>query len=230
MAGERTVLDPGRSTARPARRLTKARTTRPPETVRELCHDLRGPAATIMAIAAAATVEGEMSPALTTRLAQIVDEARRISAMCRDVLEAPAHSAVVSIDELATNVVTPVRIAADVAVELRITPASVLGNPHALGRALWNLVDNAARAAGAGGRLLVEVSEARSMVRVAVSDSGPGFGAAKRGVGGLGLRIAGRVAAEHGGELIVTRHGELGGASVVLVLPSAHGFAMAQPS
>jgi signal transduction histidine kinase len=183
-----------------------------------------------MAIAAAAAVESEVSPATLARLTQIADEAQRISAMCRDVLGAPVQSSVVSVDELAKSIATPATLVSDVTVELRLEPSSVVGNSNALGRALWNLVDNAVRAAGAGGRIRVEVVDNGTAVEVTVSDSGPGFGASGSGIAGLGLRIAGRVAAEHGGELIVTQHGALGGASVILQLPSVHRLAVAKPS
>jgi len=111
-----------------------------------------------------------------------------------------------------------------------------------LRQALLNLVGNAADAMPQGGRLRIgaEYDAAASRVRILVEDSGPGvtdemharlldapvstkpFGL------GLGLTICRDVAAAHGGELLIERSAELGGARFAITIPlSAEAFAAA---
>ncbi len=98
----------------------------------------------------------------------------------------------------------------DVAVEGR---AAAPGHPEKLRQVLVNLVRNAVEAAGSGGRVRVELSEAQGRAEVAVEDSGPGIPAERRdrlfepffttkarGTG-LGLAVSRAIARAHGGEL-----------------------------
>lgn len=197
------------------------------QTARELCHDLRGPAATIMAVAAAAAVEGEVSQVMEARLAQVVAQARRISELCRDVLDEPHRRSVIAVHDLARDIADATSVRVDTSLRLRAKPSFVHGNSVALGRALSNVVENAVRAAGPDGRVDIDVAEEGPVVRLTVSDSGPGFGAGEAGVGGLGLKIVARVIADHGGELEIAQSGELGGASVIILLPTHSGLRLA---
>jgi signal transduction histidine kinase len=93
-----------------------------------------------------------------------------------------------------------------------------------------NLVRNAAEAAGAGGRVVVRLSEDGAGAEIAVEDSGPGIPAERRdrlfepffttkprGTG-LGLAVSRAIARAHGGELAeVGMPG--GGARFTLRLP-----------
>jgi len=95
---------------------------------------------------------------------------------------------------------------------------------------LTNLLENAADAAGSGGRVLSTTSEVNGQVFIEVHDSGPGLSETavgslfeptitfkKRGMG-LGLSIARKNALLNGGD-IVSIEGELGGAGFRVVLP-----------
>jgi two-component system sensor histidine kinase FlrB len=109
------------------------------------------------------------------------------------------------------------------------------GDSEALGRALGNLLRNAAevlgREAGGRGRVRVSASRLEEWVHIDVEDDGPGvseglqsqlfspFFTQKPGGTGLGLAIARKVAREHGGDLVYFPS-QLGGAGFRLRLPS----------
>jgi len=98
----------------------------------------------------------------------------------------------------------------EVAVEGR---AEAPGHAEKLRQVLVNLVRNAVEAAGAGGRVRVELSEGPGRAEIAVEDSGPGipperrdrlfepfFTTKPRGTG-LGLAVSRAIARAHGGDL-----------------------------
>jgi signal transduction histidine kinase len=100
-------------------------------------------------------------------------------------------------------------------------------------QALLNLVVNAADAMPHGGRLIIgaEHDAMARRVLIRVEDSGPGITDETRarladapvstkpfGLG-LGLTICRDVAVAHGGELLIERSSELGGARLVIALP-----------
>ncbi|HEY8199742.1 MAG TPA: ATP-binding protein, partial [Actinomycetota bacterium] len=94
----------------------------------------------------------------------------------------------------------------------------VLVDEVGLRRSLANLVENATRAAGPEGSVLVRVRRARTWIHCEVSDSGPGFGKGPSGSQSLGLTIVDRLARSHGGRLEVL-DSTLGGAMLRLSLP-----------
>ncbi len=95
---------------------------------------------------------------------------------------------------------------------------------------LTNLLENAAEAAGPGGRVLGLTSDVNGKVLIEIHDSGPGLSAEaskslfeptitfkKRGMG-LGLSIARKSALVNGGDIMVVES-ELGGAAFRVILP-----------
>ena len=101
---------------------------------------------------------------------------------------------------------------------------------------LTNLLENAAEAAGEGGRILGKTSANAGRVAIEIHDSGPGLNEQsraslfqptisfkKRGMG-LGLSIARKSALLSGGDIVEVK-GELGGAGFRVLLPTAtNGF------
>jgi signal transduction histidine kinase len=98
---------------------------------------------------------------------------------------------------------------------------------------LTNLLENAAEAAGEGGKILGSTEVDAGRVALEVNDSGPGLSRQareslfqptisfkKRGMG-LGLSIARRSALLCGGDIVVAK-GELGGAAFRVLLPVAN--------
>jgi len=193
---------------------------KPDDHVRELFHDLRQPVAAISALVAAAeTIEG-LPEEVHRRLDQIRDESRRISALIRqaqsDSLEPePLDAGALTIrlgESFEASTGSSIQIVAD-------AEATVVADATALTRALGNLIDNALRAAGPKGSVLVTVHTSDGWVRFDVHDSGPGFGAAPPGASGLGLKVVEWFAATHDGMLTVERS-HLGGTLVRLSLPA----------
>ena len=168
-------------------------------------------------------------------LDDVVEQAEELGNLVGDLIalardgEAPPATEDVRLDELvAEAVVRARRHAPAVAFTLRAEPCVVSAAPDRIGRAVNNLLDNAAQHADR-----VEVTVSADGV-VAVRDHGPGVppedvplvfdrfyrGATARGRSGsgLGLAIVRQVAESHGGSVRVESP-EDGGARFVLALP-----------
>jgi K+-sensing histidine kinase KdpD len=187
--------------------------------LRRLGHDLRQPVAAISMLAAVAELPPDLPAEVRDRLDQIRVEASRISDICGYLLGEIDGLEVADLPEIATQVVESARATSGVAIDLISTPIVVRANSVDVWRALANLVENACRAAGRGGSVLVKVSAGTEGARLEVHDSGPGWGEGPRGTAALGSSIVRATTAARGGHL-ETGAGELGGAVACLVLPS----------
>jgi nitrogen fixation/metabolism regulation signal transduction histidine kinase len=120
------------------------------------------------------------------------------------------------------------------------TPSAVADQDLVKG-ILVNLLENAAEAAGEGGRILAKVAAIDDRVAIEVHDSGPGLSELarrslfqptisfkKRGMG-LGLSIARKSALLSGGDILLIA-GELGGAGFRVLLPTGANHAIAANS
>jgi signal transduction histidine kinase len=118
-------------------------------------------------------------------------------------------------------------------------PATVLGEPGGLRRALDNLIDNAEVHGPHGGTVTVALSLAHGTATLAVSDEGPGLSADEvehaferfwrapdalaRPGSGLGLAIVRATAERHGGAVTMS------GSTVVVELPATAAADAARP-
>jgi nitrogen fixation/metabolism regulation signal transduction histidine kinase len=121
-------------------------------------------------------------------------------------------------------------------VEAAANTPSALADQDLVKGILVNLLENAAEAAGEGGRILAKIAPFDGRVAIEVHDSGPGLSDLarkslfqptisfkKRGMG-LGLSIARKSALLSGGDILPIA-GELGGAGFRVILPSGAGHA-----
>jgi signal transduction histidine kinase len=96
-------------------------------------------------------------------------------------------------------------------------PAVVSADPILLQRAIDNMIDNAGRAAGEHGAVLIRVGDAADDVWVEVVDDGPGFGRIEHGTG-QGLSVVSTAVHDCGGRLEITS-GPGPGTAVRVTLP-----------
>jgi two-component system sensor histidine kinase MprB len=127
----------------------------------------------------------------------------------------------------------------DIEFDVSITPWQVYGDAGGLGRAVLNLLDNAAKWSPTGGRVGVRLAQIDpGHAALVVSDMGPGIPPHERDLvferfyrsdtarampgSGLGLAIVAQVISKHGGTLAVTDTvpgGQPPGTSMHVVLP-----------
>jgi nitrogen fixation/metabolism regulation signal transduction histidine kinase len=162
---------------------------------------------------------------------------RRVRAFSEFAAEPPVRPARLEVNGLVEERIALLRSAhPEVAYELRPAPEvpQAYADADLVKGILTNLLENAAEAAGAGGRILAATAASEGKVAIEVHDSGPGLSEEarrslfqptisfkKRGMG-LGLSIARKSALLSGGDILPIE-GELGGAGFRVLLPCHPG-------
>jgi signal transduction histidine kinase len=186
--------------------------------LRELCHDLIEPTATIRWLVRAA--EADSGEELHDRLEAIAAAAGQIAAICDDILDPPRFRPHVRLDEIAAEAVASARARYAGVIDIVSQPVIALVHAGDIIRILCNILANACRAAGPIGRITVEVDEVDGQARVTIADSGHGLvGAAVGGRVGLGLEIIGALALKYGGSVHLGVS-DLGGLAVTVQVPA----------
>jgi nitrogen fixation/metabolism regulation signal transduction histidine kinase len=175
--------------------------------------------------------------AFMEQAAQIVVEEiealeRRVRAFSQFAAEPPVVPAELDVNALLQERVSFLKTAhPEVAYDCRLGDVPCVQADQDLVKGiLTNLLENAAEAAGEGGRILGITAAEKGRVAIEVHDSGPGLSeqaraslfqptiSFKKSGMGLGLSIARRSALLSGGDIILVK-GELGGAAFRVLLP-----------
>lgn len=184
------------------------------DTVRALCHDLRQPLATILLLAGADNGD------VRRRLDGIIDQAQWLADMVEGVIGGAAEDPPESVDvvDLASRCVLRAELSADCEIGfLGADSAMAVAPPVALSRAISCVLDNAVRAAGPGGHVLVEVIGTAHGITIVVVDDGPGLGNVPTH-NSLGLTITRALVIACGGGFELTS-GDPDGVVARIVLP-----------
>jgi two-component system sensor histidine kinase MprB len=207
--------------------------------VADASHELRTPLATLRTNIETLGRSEKLDLEERKRLvADVTGELEEMSELVGDVVElarAPGQDAAarqdVALDELARDAIERAeRRARELTFEQQLQPSLVQADAQRLGRAISNMLDNAAKWSPPKGTIDVSVADGKVTVR----DHGPGFptsgldkvfdrfwradDARGKPGSGLGLAIVQRVAEENGGEASAS-NAEDGGAVVSLELP-----------
>jgi two-component system, NtrC family, nitrogen regulation sensor histidine kinase NtrY len=182
---------------------------------------------------------GFMEQATQIVVEEIETLERRIRAFSQFATEPPVQPGPVDVNGLLQERIAFLKTShPEVAYDCRLAESTppVVADQDLLKGILTNLLENAAEAAGEGGRILGVTAADGGRVAIEVHDSGPGLSEQarsslfqpsisfkKRGMG-LGLSIARKSALLNGGDIVVVK-GELGGAGFRVLLPVAtHGI------
>lgn len=181
-----------------------------------LLHDLCHHMMTLSLLADSVREDSALSADSRQRMELMMQEMFRIVDIITDSMPsaaAPATPGVADVRLLASDVANLAGLAYDTTVSVAPGgPAVIRISPSLLWRVLANLVDNAVRAAGRGGRVDIRIEQGLDTV-VEVTDSGPGFGGGPPGAAGLGLTVVRQLLDAVGGRLDVC-DGPDGGARV----------------
>ena len=214
----------------------------------DAAHELRTPLTALhlqLGMLARASSESERAAAMATLSAGVQRAIRLIEQMLSLARQQPRGVSRVALrlDELAREVVAELVPLADLRhIDLGVAaaaPASVSADADALRTLLRNLIDNAVRYSGEGGRVDVAVAAADSAhggARLTVSDDGPGIAAGERARvldrfyrpagstqpgSGLGLAIVKTIAAAHGASVTLGEGPGGRGLAVTVSFPGA---------
>ncbi len=168
----------------------------------------------------------------------VVDEIetleRRVRAFSQFAAEPPVQASLLDVNSLLQERIAFLKTGhPEVAYDCRLADLPrVMADQDLVKGILTNLLENAAEAAGAGGRILGLTTAENQRVAIEVHDSGPGLSEQaraslfqptisfkKKGMG-LGLSIARKSALLSGGDIVLVK-GELGGAGFRVLLPIA---------
>lgn len=198
-----------------------------------VAHEVRNP---LLTISGAAELLRERTTAARDRelIDDLLGEVQRINALTNEFLtlsrESPLERSRVDVGALARDVCAAVALRYGSLQLVAEGDAQADADAAKLRQALLNLVLNAAQAVGAAGHVRVDTRDGDGVVRVRVSDDGPGvapemaarlfepFATAGKATGtGLGLAVARKIVEQHGGTL---RHAPSSrGACFELTLP-----------
>jgi two-component system, OmpR family, sensor kinase len=203
-------------------------------------HELRTPIAALQASTETLLRQQPERPERDRLEAEIARGSQRLGRLVNDLLNLarleanePLRAERVDLVDVSDGLINNARTRTSARISLTHDgPATVVGDPDALARALRNVLDNAIDAGAEDGEVRVELRHSPTHVRVSVTDNGPGVPRAERerifdgfvrlnanSGTGLGLAIARAIAHQHRGE--ITCDDTDTGARFTLELPAA---------
>jgi signal transduction histidine kinase len=207
-------------------------------------HELRTPLTALKAELELATSRPRSVDELRAALRSASEEADRLAALAEDLLvlarvrhgQLPLHrqqTTLLGLVDSSQRLFRARAAAKNVQVEAAAPNVTVSVDAMRVRQAIDNLLDNAIRWSPPRGTVRIEATVQGSIVRITVTDNGPGFAypvrddaapASAFGSTGFGLAIVQAIAESHGGELRAhTLAG--GGAHVTMTMISADGVA-----
>ncbi|RFU21285.1 sensor histidine kinase [Geodermatophilus marinus] len=193
-------------------------------------HEVRQPLAAVLALVEAARSVDGVPAEVLVHLDRIVEQVLEVPEAARSVLRAGVHDTVpgdpcTDVEEVLDSALAASRLTwAGTFMRRGGAAGLVLGSRAVIRRCMLNVLDNAVRATGPHGRVVVTVASERAAIDVAVEDDGPGFGGIPAG-SGIGLAVTRTVLESLGGALLLHQPVATGaGARVVLRLPRASGY------
>ena len=187
--------------------------------LRSLCHDLHQYIAAGLLLARMPG-DAELSEEVRHRLDLMHQQLTAMAELVASESDAlHEREWVVDLVELVDDCIKVVKLTHRVSVETEIgSTVNAFGDPALLRRAVTNVLDNASRAAGRGGKVHVRVDAVDGETWLEVSDEGAGFGRISAGTG-QGLQVVDSAVRASRGRLVISS-GPGPGTTVRLTLPS----------
>lgn len=164
-----------------------------------LCHDLRQYVAAALMLADQRSAPHEQAE-VDRRLATIAQVLEDVNGLIEDYSSGQRRAVPVDLAVMVQECVELARLMSTVPIELGTDPGPVhaTATPALLRRAVLNVLTNATRAAGVGGRVTVTARRAGEHALIEVTDDGAGFGRIPA-VNGYGMSVVeAAVRAAHG--------------------------------
>jgi signal transduction histidine kinase len=183
----------------------------------KLCHDLRQYVSAGMMLAGPQDIAG-LDAETRSRLETIARVFEGISELVEQQYVEHRHCGCVDLTVMARDCVEFTRLTSRVPIDLvACRPVVAWANASLLRRAVMNVLNNATRAAGVGGRVSVEVGRHGANAWVEVGDDGAGFGRIPS-INGVGMAVVEAAVRSAHGRLVI-QSGPFPGTRVRLCLP-----------